>query len=235
MGRYLITQSLLSAWKYQFNNFYDVYEDGEKAEQAFENAHESFLSALRREKIATTDAMQRGIDFEDLVVLIANNAAYSEIMTIEKAMLAKRGTAPKRANTKTNWEKWYAGASEIADIVRGGVFQPRFNAPITVGQTEYLLHGRFDALKQGVIYDIKFASRYEYGNFFESSQHPMYFALVPEAHTYSYLIYREYEGVYTETYRREETRDISDIIAEFEVYLSAQGLTELYREKWAAL
>jgi hypothetical protein len=59
-------------------------------------------------------------------------------------------------------------------------------------------------------------------------------AIVPEARAFTYLVYREYSGVFEETYRREDTRDISNTIAEFMAYLEAQNLTGLYKEKWLA-
>lgn len=239
MSKFLITQSLLSSWKYQFSDFYDMYEDEENATEAVENARESFLSSLRRERIPTNAAMLRGRDFEDLVVHIAEGKTFKELMLIEADIENARiaaGTATKRrANTKSNWEKWYSGASAIAEIVRGGTFQVKLNNSLKIGNTEFLLHGRLDALKAGIIYDIKFASRYEYGNFIDSAQHPMYFALVPEAHTFTYLVFRQYEGAYEETYRREDTRDIADIITEFMDYLDVQGLTHLYHKHWLAL
>jgi len=57
-GRYLITQSLLSA----FNYVYDCYEGSEQS------AYDDFLRVLRREPTETTEAMQHGISFEDEVI-----------------------------------------------------------------------------------------------------------------------------------------------------------------------
>ena len=57
MARYLITQSLLSAWLYTFNCFEGCEED----------AMADFLSALDREKKEPTQAMQNGIEFENAV------------------------------------------------------------------------------------------------------------------------------------------------------------------------
>ena len=62
--RYLMTQSLLSSWLYTFN-CPDDYE---------EEAFNDFLSTLRREPHETNEAMQNGIDFENLVTAILNGA-----------------------------------------------------------------------------------------------------------------------------------------------------------------
>ena len=237
MERFLITQSLLYSWNYQFTDFYDVYSD-ENVEAAIEGSRESFLSALRREKTPTTEAQQRGLDFEELVVLITEGKSFEELMEIEAARERKRaesGTAAKRRSTSiTNWEQWYEGANHIAEKVRGGAFQVAINDTVKAWGMEFVIHGKLDALKNGTIYDIKSSGRYEYGNYLESAQHPMYFALVPEAHTFSYLVYSD-KRVFEESYRREDTRSISDIIAEFMEYLEVQGLMSLYREKWLAL
>ena len=55
--RYLITQSLLSAWNY----VHSCYEGCE------EDAMASFLSALRKEPSEVSEAMQNGIEFENEV------------------------------------------------------------------------------------------------------------------------------------------------------------------------
>jgi len=212
--RLLITQSLLSAWGYQFTDFHNIYSTNEKAEQAAQKAREDFLSSLRREPIATSPAMQKGRDFEELVVLLAEGGDI--------------------APDKPHWEKWVEGAAQIADRVRGGAFQVASSAPVTIGDIDFLLYGRLDALKNGTIYDIKFASRYEYGNYFESAQHPMYFAIVPEAHTFTYLVYREGLGVFDETYRRSDTRDIADTISEFMEHLKKTDLFSVYEGHWKA-
>jgi hypothetical protein len=218
--RYLITASLLSSWAYQFSDFYGMYDSEEKAEQAEERAEKEFLSTLRRERTPTTEVQQRGIDFENLATLIAEGKGYDEAMALNPG--------------QKDWERWYDGAYRIALKVQGGVFQSAFSAPLTIGDTEYLLYGRLDALKAGVIYDIKYSSRYEYGNFYESAQHSMYLAIVPEAHAFTYLVYRPDAGVFEETYRRENTPDIAQIITGFAYYLRTHDLTGLYREHWKA-
>jgi len=232
MNRYLMTQSLLSSWKYQFNEFYDLYDDEETAEQAELRARDSFISSLNREPIAVNPSMLKGRDFETLVQLLTENKTLKEVLELEPKVA--ESALPARSSTKTNFEKWYDPAKQIAEKVRGGVFQASINGTITVGSQEFVLHGKLDVLKAGVIYDIKFASRYEYGNYFDSAQHPMYMAIVPEAREFTYLVYREYSGLFEETYRREETRDIGNMIAEFMRYLEEQNLIGLYKEKWLA-
>lgn len=184
-------------------------------ENPFEDAtserdnYADFLQVLRRELKVATKAMQDGIDFEDMVTDI----------------LAGGGDKTHR---------WYDGASKIADIIRGGVLQLKVNKNITVAGMDFVLHGRLDALKAGTIYDIKFASGYDVGKYIDSTQHPAYLELVPEAMQFTYLVSNGSQ-VWPETYRRDETPSIYPLIEDFMSWLSAQGLMELYREKWGSL
>ena len=54
---YWLTQSLLSSWRYWM----------ERGDAQADQAREAFCSSLRREKQPKTDAMLRGIRFEDAI------------------------------------------------------------------------------------------------------------------------------------------------------------------------
>ena len=206
MARYLMTHSLLSAWQYAMAE--DPYEDATTEK----NPMEDFMKVLRREPRETTEAMQNGIDFEALVYQIA------------------RGVH----ETTNKDDRWYDAACEIADVIRGGVIQYKAKKPLTVAGTDILLFGVLDVLKAGTIYDVKFSKSYERGKYFDSTQHPAYFSLIPEAGAFSYLVSNG-SAVYTETYRREETRSIEPVISDFLGWLDGCGLMQTYREKWVAL
>lgn len=167
-----------------------------------------FMLTLRREPTPTNEAMMKGIAFEDLVTAIVNG----------------------EHDTQNNW---YNAAAKVAGIVGGGILQFRARKEIQVGGLTLVLYGRLDALKAGGVYDIKFSSRYERGKYFDSTQHPVYLELVPEAQHFTYLVSNGSE-VWTEQYRREETPSIYPIISDFLDWLSVQGLLDLYREKWIA-
>ena len=62
MERYLMTQSLLSAWAYQFDCFEGCEDD----------AYAEFLRTLKREPGEQTEAMLNGLTFEDRVYRAAN-------------------------------------------------------------------------------------------------------------------------------------------------------------------
>ncbi len=180
------------------------YEDATSERDPFED----FMQTLRRESSEPNEAMQNGIDFEDTVTAIVN------------------GQGDETA-------KWYDAAAQIGRIVQGGRLQYKASGIITVNGRELLLYGRLDALKGGTVYDIKFSKSYERGKYIDSTQHPVYLKIVPEAERFVYLVSNGSE-VWQEEYRRDETPDICPIISDFLDWLEAQGLWELYAEKWVA-
>lgn len=205
MERFLITQSLLSAWAYQW----DCNEGYE------EEAREDFLRALRREPVEPSAAMLNGRAFEDMVYRAAEGKAI-----------------PTNA-------RWRTGALAIADIIRGAQIQVRASREIEVGGMSFLVYGILDALKAGVIYDVKYMEKSlnsadVYGKYLDSAQHPAYFYIVPEAAEFRYLL-SDGEDVYTETYRVEDTRPISEVIQQFIGSIRGQPeLMDIYQEKWLA-
>lgn len=200
--RYLLTHSLLSSWLYAMRD--NPYEDA----TTDRDSYAEFLLVLRREPTPTTDAMLKGIEFENLVTDIAHG-----------------GGDPRH--------KWYGAASKIADIVRGGLFQYRAKKEITVNGMRILLYGRLDVLKAGEVIDIKFSGSYDRGKFTSSTQHPVYLEIVPEAELFTYWISNGSE-VWHETYRRDETADIHDIIRDFLNWLEDNGLMDEYKRHWLA-
>ena len=202
MAAYLMTHSLLSSWLYAIKD--NPYEDATTERDPMEE----FMQVLRREATETTDAMQKGIDFEDLVTDIVNGHGDPE-------------------------NKWFDAAQKVADIVRGGQLQYKARRHITVSGMDFVLYGRLDCLKAGTIIDIKFSSGYERGKYFDSTQHPTYMEIVPEATQFTYVVSNGTE-VWTEPYRRDEVSDIKPVISDFLSWLEAVGLMALYKEKWVA-
>ena len=167
-----------------------------------------FLQVLRREPTPTTEAMTNGNIFEDLVTRIVNGCADPN-------------------------EQWYGAAEKVARRVRGGVPQFKASRTIEVGGMTLVLYGRLDWLKAGEIVDIKFTKNYDPGKYFDSTQHPTYFEIVPEAQTFTYMVSNG-SAVWPETYRREEAPSILPVISDFFSWLTAVGLMEVYKEKWVA-
>lgn len=220
--RYLMTHSLLSSWLYVLKE--NPYEDAttEKDPMA------EFMQTLRREPTPTTEAMQKGIDFEDLTTAILTGRHV--VRWHEKDFKTKE---TKEVYVPIREHKWLEPASAVAEIIRGGQLQYRARKLIRVGTMDLVLYGRLDALKAGTVYDIKFSGKYERGKYTDSTQHPVYLELIPEADAFTYLVSNG-SDLWTETYRREEARDIVPIIYDFLDWLYAMGLMDLYREKWLA-
>ncbi len=202
MPRYLLTHSLLSAWLYAMKD--NPYEDATTERDAMAE----FMQVLRREPTPTTEAMQKGIDFEDLVTDIVNWGGDQS-------------------------HRWYHAAAQIAIRIGGGVLQYRAYKELQIGGLTILLYGRLDALKAGEIFDIKFSSGYERGKYLSSTQHPVYLEIVSEAKCFTYLVSNGTE-VWTETYRRDETPDVRPVITDFFNWMDARGLMGVYKEKWLA-
>lgn len=202
--RYLMTHSLLSSWLYSMKS--NSYDDAttEKDTEA------ELLRVLRREPTETTDAMRKGIEFENLVTAIA---AGDDVDTDHK---------------------WYAAAAKAAQKVKGGCVQYKAKTEIEVEGIRVLLYGRIDFLKAGEVIDTKFSGSYDRGKYIDSTQHPVYLRLIPEAHSFTYLVSNGTE-VWTETYRRDETKPIEPVIADFFRWLENKGWMDIYKKYWEAL
>lgn len=170
---------------------------------------ESFLSMLRREQRQPTQAMQDGIRFEEAV----------------NAVVA--GKTVESVN-----EKWDRAVLEVAKECFGGQPQVPVFGSIRVCGMDFSLYGICDYIHAGRIIDIKKPSRYEYGKYFDSPQHPMYLHLVPEASQFDYLIF-DGSHVYRESYRRGDFQPIEQTISAFVSYLYDTGHMGTYRSYWS--
>lgn len=193
-----MTQSLLSAWKWQYKAFDP------------EAAHLDFMRVLRREKGRPNQAMLDGIRFENMVT------AYCH------------GEEPPAEH------EWLDGIHGVGNLVKGCQFQVPAYRDMTVDGIPFLLYGRLDGLRAGTIFDLKFSRGYSVGKYVDSPQHPMYFACVPEAKRFDYVVYTG-RDVCVETYFPGEVVPIEAIIRDFVRYLESAGLDRLYCEKWEAL
>ena len=181
-----------------------------------EEAEADFLRTLRREPMEEpSEAIQNGIAFEDSVYKLAAN--------------------PKDI---TVFPGWKAAAGRIADSIRGGQIQVKVQRDIVVDGETYLLYGICDALKAGIVYDVKFSSKgfssaEMAGKYLESPQHPAYLYCLPEAWKFIYLC-SDGTDLYTEEYTRARTPFIGDTIRNFRNEIRRRGLEEIYLEKWGS-
>lgn len=173
-----------------------------------ENGYEDFLKTLRREPIQQTKAMLDGIHFENVLNAVLNGAE------IEPT------------------HEWYKPIMELYPTLYGAQQQASPSKNMTISGIEFVLYGKLDFLKAGVIYDTKYSKTYRnYGKYRDSPQHPMYLALVPEAREFQYKIC-DGKYIYTETYRPDEVEPIERMIKHFMDFLDKQGLVQTYCENW---
>lgn len=177
-------------------------------ETATDASYQSFLDALERKKTPKTPAMRAGIAFEERINAIVDGAPFPEPKTTEDRIVR-----------------------QIASTLYGAQLQVREERPIKLTGMEILLVGVADALRAGILYDIKRVQRYEYGKYQFSTQHPMYFELFPEAARFTYLIF-DGQYLYREDYRRGDFEPIETTATAFLKYLDGAGLMETYKEHW---
>ena len=218
-----ITKTLLDSWAYTF----DCYEGGE------EDAMNDFIHTLRRDPVEDNEAMANGRAFEALVYEIADGR-----FRPEWADSGRENPCNGEAMGHERYPKWYSGAKRVADVIRGGQWQVHVSTDLTVNDRDFWLHGYCDAIRAGVIYDIKFKSKSftsidVYGSYLHHSQHSAYLRCLPEASQFVYLV-SDGDELYTEVYDWTNSRPIEEIIAEFMRWLEATPeLLQIYEEKWS--
>lgn len=117
------------------------------------------------------------------------------------------------------------------DIVHNGAFQLVGKKEVNIDNLDFLMYGRLDVLKGGVIYDIKRVSKYNVKKYSHSYQHRFYLDLFDSAYKFTYLIY---DGVklHMEDYYREQCEDTKEVIKQFIKFLKSKDLFNLYVNKW---
>lgn len=218
---YLMTHSLLSSWLRSMKD--NPWEEGDDPEK--ETALDEFMHVLRREKTPTSPAMQSGIDFEDLVTAILTGQ--------EKAnyhMTSRDGSQTLKVFAVAE-HPWYEAACRVAGMIQGAKLQYVARRYVTIGGMDFLLYGRLDAMKEGRIFDIKYSGSYERGKFRDSTQHPMYYRLVPEMMNFTYIVSNGTD-VWTEVYWYDEVPRIEPVITDFLQWLRDLNLMDTYKEYW---
>lgn len=178
-------------------------------EERSQAAWDSFVSTLRREKKEPTQAMQDGILFEDMV---------------------NRLVAGEPIADSPN-DKWDAAARRFAGRCAGGLSQVSVTGDLSVSGMDFCLYCVCDYVKADLIIDIKKVTRYEYGKYQHSPQHPMYLHLLPEAKRFDYLIF-DGSNCYIEKYRRDDCKPIEQTISEFIRFLDDTGSLDIYKNFW---
>lgn len=190
-----VTATLINSWLFYLKSR-DEWE---------EKAKTDFLNCLNKVKTEPTEAMQRGIDFEDLVRLCDEKQLYS------------------RKDDTVN---------EIVDYISGGLWQETVAKTIDVNGLKVLVYGKADVIKEDTVYDIKRVSNYEIGKYLKSFQHKCYL-FCTGLPVFKYLV-SDGKNVFIEPYTPKANieEDIKLTVIDFLNWLKKTNLFDVYLEKW---
>jgi hypothetical protein len=152
MTKYLITPTLINSFQYYIEDEFKSPAD----------SRADFLKTLSKEKFEPTEAMQKGIDFEN------------KIFELDKMLKADWDDIAINCIFSQETEEYKDCLKNIATIVKDGFWQETCKKELQVGNQEFLLYGKMDVIKKDTIYDIKYTSNYELGKFLGSAQHLIY-------------------------------------------------------------
>lgn len=130
-------------------------------------------------------------------------------------------------------EECYKGNTCVSPIIEGGAYQIVGTKEVTVDDIDFLMYGRLDVLKGGIIYDIKRIWKYKRPKYYWSSQHRFYMDLFPEATEFQYLAFDGY-NLHIEVYFADDCIPTENLISKFIAYLKQENLYEIYTENWKA-
>lgn len=165
---------------------------------------QELLDLLDHKPVETTEIMQAGIDFEDDVAHVCEGGYVS---------------ADNVAN-------------EIAEIVKGSLWQVPIKTQVEVDGQPLYIFGRMDCLKRDWIYDIKRVLRYELGKYYDSIQHLAYMKATG-IENFKYLV-KCGNSLYNETYRGGEQSNnlLQERAADLIHWLKSVNLYDRYAEHW---
>lgn len=185
MERYLMTQTLLSSFAYQFS----CAEGNEEA------ARQEFISKLLREKEEPTEAIMNGIAFENEVYKVAGGYRRNPHETWERgiqqvAAVIRGAPVQIRASREITVDGMVFLVYGVLDALKAGtIYDVKFK-------------------------NKSFASLELAGSYLDSPQHPAYFYIVPEAQKFVYLV-SDGQDLYREEYTPDASPFIGDLIHEF--------------------
>ena len=170
---------------------------------------EDFLSTLNRERKPPNKAMLDGTRFENVL----NSVLDGEVLPED--------------------HEWYKPITEMSYELWRAQQQVMLYAETEVDGQPFILHGVLDYLRAGRIWDCKFSKTYHLNKYYWSgtAQTAMYFALVPEAYDFTYII-SDGKYVYHEYYPRDIVPPIEGYIKNFMKFIKQHGLWDAYVEKW---
>ena len=127
----------------------------------------------------------------------------------------------------------YKGLTDASPIIKGGAFQIVGKKNVVVDNVAFLMYGRLDVLKNGIIYDIKRVTRYETQKYLHSAQHGFYLDLFQDASQFTYLAF-DGNKLHQETYYRGQYKPTEAILSDFIQWLRENNLWDVYASLWAS-
>lgn len=216
--KYLITSSLLDG--------YDWLKTCPKNWQ--DRAMDDFVSMIRREPRPTSEACQRGIDFENLV---CENMDKPDSRQVFESYYIQKGLDGERL------ERAVETAFGVADLCKGGEKQVPVSKDIEVGGEEFHLYGYADIVLPDKIIDIKTTAWFKGSEAYEKRSQHLLYSLCTGIGQFEYLV-AEFKGKWPCGLKRiavsvdEESSKcvLSERIAELSGFLKRAGLWEDYVE-----
>lgn len=152
---YKITPSLYSAWLFYAKPQFDRTEEQEK------DARDEFIRALSKQSLEPSDAIRRGVLFEQMVT----QAAKTGSVTLPEDLDSKGKPLidPEKDDMRC--------ALYMGEMLRGGVFQVKCGRELPSG---HYIYGIPDVVLLNGIVDIKRVETYEMAKYQSSIQHWAY-------------------------------------------------------------
>ena len=175
--KYLITSSLLDSFDYMKTCPYPYQE----------KAMEDFIAMIQRKPRPTSDACQRGIDFENHICQNCNKMNDEDFATYSEWYWQDKGCKDVE---NAEWV-----STSIARDCRGGNQQVPVMKDIMVGENEYHLFGYADVIQPDRIIDIKTTARYKGEDAYRNRSQHLIYAVCTGIRTFDYLV-AEFKGKY---------------------------------------
>ena len=168
--KYLITSSLLDSFDY-LKTCPNSYQ---------EKALDDFIAMIQRKPRPTSEACQRGIDFEDLICKNCNEMRLDDFYGVAEWYWKQKGC--KDLETAV-WvcEKFY-------ESCKGGKQQVPVMKDITVGENEYHLFGYADIIHPDKIIDIKTTARYKGEDAYRNRSQHLIYSLCTGIKNFEYMV-----------------------------------------------
>lgn len=199
MSRYLLTPTLYNAWRY----YLSASPDKEPQKRA------EFLATLRRKPFEPTEAILKGMAFEDAVRAQSEGRAESQNETVR----------------------------ELGKLLGGGLWQQKLSAQVNLAGREVLLCGVADVIKGDTIFDLKRTAAYAEGKYEGGLQHWIYLqcsGLPKFRYLAAYGSGKEPNGWAAEDYALSEgtLALIKERASAMLRWLEGAGWLKIYEENW---